>query len=413
MSATVGRPRSSASWPRGRRAPRKPPCPSQMLAASAAAGTPAAAPRRERPPTTAPINDHPVEPRTPRSASTATRTLKGNVDDAPGRARDPRQRGRSTTADTDAIKVDGRHRLPGSAGPRDRRRRQLLRRAGCAISTTPSSSCASAPRAARPMSCSSRPRACIDLEGRDASPPARANDNSWQHHARATSRSTRARKIGTGHDARVEFKGVPMLYLPWMSFPLEQRAQERLPVSEHRQQLHAAAFSSRVPYYWNIAPNADFTFEPTYYTAAASTSAASCASSPSQHGELDWNYLPHDSNSATRRSRFSARRRRRAAARLPPDGRRGERERHAVFRGLRPGPGRHEHRLPRALRRACAIATSTGASTAEAAAVPDDRLADLRELASAPMRACRASGRRGLRLGPGASRCATASTPSS
>ena len=45
-----------------------------------------------------------------------------------------------------------------------------------------------------------------------------ANDSSWQLSAKDITLDTRS-KIGTGHDAQVDFKGVPLFYLPWLPFP--------------------------------------------------------------------------------------------------------------------------------------------------------------------------------------------------
>ena len=46
-----------------------------------------------------------------------------------------------------------------------------------------------------------------------------ANDTSWQLKADRIVLDTRNR-LGTGSDAQVRFMGVPLIYLPWVSFPL-------------------------------------------------------------------------------------------------------------------------------------------------------------------------------------------------
>ena len=59
-----------------------------------------------------------------------------------------------------------------------------------------------------------------------------------------------------------------------------------------------------MPYYWNIAPNADFTFEPTEYTRRGIDLGGDLRFlTERQHGELDWNYLPYDSSFGASRSR--------------------------------------------------------------------------------------------------------------
>jgi len=67
--------------------------------------------------------------------------------------------------------------------------------------------------------------------------------------------------VGTARNARLDFKGVPILYSPWLSFPLDNRRKSGFlyPVM---------GFSSddgldlAIPWYWNIAPNQDATFTP-------------------------------------------------------------------------------------------------------------------------------------------------------
>jgi lipopolysaccharide assembly outer membrane protein LptD (OstA) len=85
----------------------------------------------------------------------------------------------------------------------------------------------------------------------------------WRIRARRIELDTRNRN-GTGRSAAIEFKGVPILYLPYLSFPLgDQRKSGFL--------FPNAGYSSRggaelrVPYYLNLAPNYDLTLEPTIY----------------------------------------------------------------------------------------------------------------------------------------------------
>ena len=42
------------------------------------------------------------------------------------------------------------------------------------------------------------------------------------------------RKVGTAHDASVYFLDVPVMYTPWLEFPLSERAQVRLPHADDR-----------------------------------------------------------------------------------------------------------------------------------------------------------------------------------
>jgi len=98
-------------------------------------------------------------------------------------------------------------------------------------------------------------------------------DESWHIKASSIVLDTND-KIGTGHDARVDFMGVPLMYLPWLSFPLSsERKSGFLFPGIGTTSINGLQLS--VPYYWNIAPNAD----------------------------LDWNYLPYDKEYGASRSR--------------------------------------------------------------------------------------------------------------
>src|SRR6184192_2254796 len=46
-----------------------------------------------------------------------------------------------------------------------------------------------------------------------------AQDSSWQLKADSIMLDTRNR-LGAGTDAQIRFMGVPLIYLPWVSFPL-------------------------------------------------------------------------------------------------------------------------------------------------------------------------------------------------
>ena len=67
---------------------------------------------------------------------------------------------------------------------------------------------------------------------------------------------------GTAQGALLSFKGVPLLPIPYLSFPLsEQRKSGFLPPTIGLDNVNGSEFSQ--PYYWNIAPNRDATFTPT------------------------------------------------------------------------------------------------------------------------------------------------------
>jgi LPS-assembly protein len=127
-------------------------------------------------------------------------------------------------------------------------------------------------------------------------------DESWHIKASNISLDTQD-KIGSGRDARVDFMGVPLMYLPWLSFPLSnERKSGFLFPSIGNTSVNGVQLS--VPYYWNIAPNADFTFQPILYSKAGIDLGGDFRQmTENQRGELEWNYLPYDKEYGASRSR--------------------------------------------------------------------------------------------------------------
>lgn len=71
--------------------------------------------------------------------------------------------------------------------------------------------------------------------------------------------------VGTATGAVLTFKGVPVLPVPYLSFPLSDRRKSGfLPPTIGLNSVNGAELS--VPYYWNIAPNLDATLTPTVMT---------------------------------------------------------------------------------------------------------------------------------------------------
>lgn len=68
--------------------------------------------------------------------------------------------------------------------------------------------------------------------------------------------------VGTAQGALLSFKGVPLLPIPYLSFPLsDQRKSGFMPPTPGLDSVNGIELA--VPYYWNIAPNRDATFTPT------------------------------------------------------------------------------------------------------------------------------------------------------
>jgi len=75
----------------------------------------------------------------------------------------------------------------------------------------------------------------------------------------------RDRQIGTAHHAWVEFMGVPILYSPWMDFPLNDQRKSGF-LSPIFGSTTKGGKEFTLPYYWNIAPNRDATIAPRVIT---------------------------------------------------------------------------------------------------------------------------------------------------
>ena len=70
---------------------------------------------------------------------------------------------------------------------------------------------------------------------------------------------------GSAKNTWVEFKGTPVFYSPYLSFPIDNRRLSGFlaPVFGSTQN---SGFNLSAPYYWNIAPNYDATLNPRYLT---------------------------------------------------------------------------------------------------------------------------------------------------
>ena len=75
----------------------------------------------------------------------------------------------------------------------------------------------------------------------------------------------RSRLVGTAHDATIYFKGAPILYSPWLTFPLsnERKSGFLTPVFGS---TSSRGLEMSLPYYFNLAPNYDATLTPRFMT---------------------------------------------------------------------------------------------------------------------------------------------------
>lgn len=86
------------------------------------------------------------------------------------------------------------------------------------------------------------------------------NDTDWQLEARTLELNNLTGR-GTARDVWVEVFGTPLLYTPYISFPIDDRRQSGV-LAPTFGQSDTTGVDISVPYYWNIAPNYDATFTP-------------------------------------------------------------------------------------------------------------------------------------------------------
>jgi LPS-assembly protein len=135
-----------------------------------------------------------------------------------------------------------------------------------------------------------------------------ASDEAWRIRSSHISLDPE-KQLGTGRGTRLDFKGIPLAYLPWFSFPLSNARKSGFlfPSIGHS---NRSGLQVSVPYYWNIAPNIDFSFEPVFYSQRGLDTAGELRYlAPRYFGNLDVNYLAEDQLSDDSRYRLRFRHR--------------------------------------------------------------------------------------------------------
>jgi LPS-assembly protein len=103
----------------------------------------------------------------------------------------------------------------------------------------------------------------IEMEGvkYTACPP---GQDDWQLAAGEISIDQKT-QIGTGRDVRLDFLGVPILYVPWISFPVgdQRKSGVLFPIIGSSS---TSGTQVAVPYYFNLAPNYDATLTSRWYS---------------------------------------------------------------------------------------------------------------------------------------------------
>jgi LPS-assembly protein len=98
----------------------------------------------------------------------------------------------------------------------------------------------------------------------------------------------------TARDAKLAFKRVPLLYTPYISFPLDDRRKSGL-LFPKVGTTDETGIDVSIPYYWNIAPNRDATITPRVMTDRGTMLGGEFRFlTPHSNGVLGAEYLPSD-----------------------------------------------------------------------------------------------------------------------
>ncbi|MCU0975621.1 MAG: LPS assembly protein LptD [Steroidobacteraceae bacterium] len=99
---------------------------------------------------------------------------------------------------------------------------------------------------------------------------------------------------GTGRDVKLEFLGVPILYLPWISFPAGPARKSGF-LFPSIGTSSRSGFEFGIPYYFNLATNYDARFEPRYLSRRGLELGGEFRYlTQRSRGKLDGSFLPSD-----------------------------------------------------------------------------------------------------------------------
>lgn len=100
--------------------------------------------------------------------------------------------------------------------------------------------------------------------------------------------------VGEARSATMRFKNVPFMYLPYFTFPLDDRRKSGFLYPTFGSSSRSGLFLN-TPYYWNIAPNYDATITPGYYSDRGFMLGTEFRYLlPRTNGTFDLQYMAHD-----------------------------------------------------------------------------------------------------------------------
>jgi LPS-assembly protein len=100
--------------------------------------------------------------------------------------------------------------------------------------------------------------------------------------------------MGVARNAKLMFKGVPILYTPYFTFPIDDRRKSGF-LYPSLSNTNDNGVEIGIPWYWNIAPQQDATIEPRYFTDRGfMLSGEYRFLTRHSSGTLDFDYMPDD-----------------------------------------------------------------------------------------------------------------------
>ncbi len=128
-------------------------------------------------------------------------------------------------------------------------------------------------------------------------------DTDWMLHARNVKINKETGR-GSAKHAWLEFKGVPFLYTPYMTFPVDDRRQTGF-LTPSFGSTRVRGFDFTIPYYFNLAPNYDATFTPRILTKRGLLLRGEFRYlTEMTRGRLFAEYMPHDDVRGDSRGQF-------------------------------------------------------------------------------------------------------------
>ena len=110
--------------------------------------------------------------------------------------------------------------------------------------------------------------------------------------------------FGTARAMKLEFKGVPILWAPYFTFPIDDRRKSGF-LTPNIAERDRTGLDISVPYYLNLAPNFDATLEPRYMSQrGVQINTEMRYLLDRSEGQVDWSFLPHDDDAGRPRRRI-------------------------------------------------------------------------------------------------------------